>query len=213
MNDERSDMDGWTVTIEAAGANDDHAVDLDALGVFADELANYSAVATAGSEVAPTRYGITMSIDGVGAVGSAVLDALDLFAKAVSVAGLPTWPIVRVDAMTYAEQDAEILQPQMPELVGVSEVAAILDVTRQRASELRSRQGFPAPVATLASGPVWLRPSLDRFVETWNRTAGRPRKADPPRTIEEVTMEAAFKPTPKKALVDATEKPAAGSAL
>jgi hypothetical protein len=49
-------------------------------------------------------------------------------------------------------------------------------VTRQRASALARTRDFPTPVATLASGPVWTRPSLNRFVEEWPRKNGRPGK-------------------------------------
>jgi hypothetical protein len=38
------------------------------------------------------------------------------------------------------------------------------------------RPGFPAPVGELASGPVWLEGDLSRFMDTWERKPGRPRK-------------------------------------
>lgn len=61
--------------------------------------------------------------------------------------------------------------------MGLSEVARILGVSRQRAAQLvRDYADFPGPVAILASGRIWNRVA----VETWaamhaDRPAGRPR--------------------------------------
>jgi len=86
--------------------------------------------------------------------------------------------VVRADVMTFEEQDRELATPNFPELVGVSEVADLLGVSRQRASALAKSSGFPLPVAVLAAGPVWTRPSLNRFVDEWPRKNGRPPKAE-----------------------------------
>ncbi len=49
-------------------------------------------------------------------------------------------------------------------LVGLSEIATMLGVTRQRASQLvRDYGDFPPPVAELAAGRVWETAA----VETW----------------------------------------------
>ncbi len=60
-------------------------------------------------------------------------------------------------------------------LGGVSEVAAVLKVSRQQVAKLRQRDDFPAPVASLSVGDIW---DLD-VVCRWNdsglrRPAGRP---------------------------------------
>ena len=61
-------------------------------------------------------------------------------------------------------------------LVGLSEIATMLEVTRQRASQLvRDYDDFPAPVAELASGRIW----ETEAVEVWAnahpvRPPGRP---------------------------------------
>ncbi|HXH80599.1 DNA-binding protein [Nocardioides sp.] len=58
----------------------------------------------------------------------------------------------------------------MPEhLMGVSEIAELLGLTRQRVHQIRQLEGFPEPTATIAMGPVWLR--VD--VETWAHETGR----------------------------------------
>ena len=55
------------------------------------------------------------------------------------------------------------------ELVGVAEVADLLQVSRQRVSQLSVTAGFPKPSARLAAGPVWQR----KAVEQWARDTGR----------------------------------------
>ena len=121
------------------------------------------------------RYGATFSLEedfetAAGAVGF----GHDVFVELAGKAGLPAWPVVRAEALTFEEQDRELESPNFPELVGVSEIADILGVTRQRASALAKTASFPVPVATLASGPVWTRPSLNRFIDEWPRREGRP---------------------------------------
>jgi eukaryotic-like serine/threonine-protein kinase len=72
-----------------------------------------------------------------------------------------------VDGMTT---NAEPLR-----LGGVSEVAAVLKVSRQQVAKLRQRDDFPLPVASLSVGDIW---DLD-VIRRWNdsglrRSAGRP---------------------------------------
>jgi hypothetical protein len=84
--------------------------------------------------------------------------------------------VTAIEALTFAEQDRRLALPAFPQLAGISEVAEILGVSRQRASTLQTRAGFPAPVAVLASGPVWRAGDLGTFLETWSRKPGRPAK-------------------------------------
>ena len=58
----------------------------------------------------------------------------------------------------------------MPEhLMGVAEIAELLDVSRQRVTQLAKSAAFPAPYDVLAMGPVWLKTDIER----WAREAGR----------------------------------------
>ena|SRR5712692_9393079 len=66
------------------------------------------------------------------------------------------------------------LAPIDADLVGVAELSDLLQVTTQRASSLARSPGFPAPIAWLRSGPIWHRPTVARYVATWNRRPGRP---------------------------------------
>lgn len=53
--------------------------------------------------------------------------------------------------------------------MGVTEIADLLGVSKQRADQLTRRGDFPAPVAELASGRIWLAAD----VTAWARAAGR----------------------------------------
>ena len=41
------------------------------------------------------------------------------------------------------------------ELVGLAEIAALLEVSRSRADQLARTKGFPDPIAELSAGRVW----------------------------------------------------------
>jgi predicted DNA-binding transcriptional regulator AlpA len=49
-------------------------------------------------------------------------------------------------------------------VVGVSEIAEMLGVSRQRAHTLTGRAGFPAPVVRLKMGAVWTRRDVERWI-------------------------------------------------
>lgn len=166
-------MTSWSVLIEAAGGRRPAATAID---LFADAMIDHNGIVSIPQRGA--GYGARLTVDAPNPAAAVAL-ALDLFRAAVDDAGLPASPIVRVEALTEAELDRELARPAMPELVGVGEIAELLGVTRQRASEVQTRAGFPAPVARLKSGPVWTRPSVAEFVESWARRPGRPSKRVP----------------------------------
>jgi len=49
-------------------------------------------------------------------------------------------------------------------LMGVTEVAKRLDVSRQRVHQLRSKPDFPEPVAMLAAGPIWESKDIEDWI-------------------------------------------------
>jgi predicted DNA-binding transcriptional regulator AlpA len=56
------------------------------------------------------------------------------------------------------------------ELVGITEIAEILSISRQRVYQLlESDDSFPEPVAVISAGRIWRR----RDVEVWGRATGR----------------------------------------
>ena len=85
---------------------------------------------------------------------------------------------VAVEAMTTDEADRRM--EDHAKIVGVTEVAGMLGVSRQRVSTLSKRGDFPSPLARLSSGPVWRAGDLSTFASGWQRKAGRPRKIAEP---------------------------------
>lgn len=82
--------------------------------------------------------------------------------------------LTRVELVRFDVLDAELARPLVPALVGISETAELLGVTRQRAHAIAQTPSFPPPIAELASGPVYLESAVREF-------AARPRKAGRPR--------------------------------
>ena len=83
--------------------------------------------------------------------------------------------VLAIDVMTPAEQDRRL--EERDELIGISEIADELEISRQRVSALSKRDDFPEPVVRLAAGPVWHRSDFTRFKDSWQQKPGRPRKA------------------------------------
>lgn len=59
------------------------------------------------------------------------------------------------------------------QLVGAAEVAEILGVSRQRVTQLTSRDDFPTPAAVLAMGKVWLRDDVQQWADERDERLGR----------------------------------------
>ena len=161
----------YHVTFEAAGEGPPPTTD--ALDTLLELLGSEATVlGPPGEGVA--RYGAEITVEADTAF-SAIRSAGEIFNKSVTEASLPAWPITRISALTDAELDAELARPSFPALVGIREIAELLDVTPQRASTLCRSRSFPPPVAELRAGPVWTATSVRRFVEEWKRQPGRPR--------------------------------------
>jgi hypothetical protein len=69
--------------------------------------------------------------------------------------------------------DLALTVEERPELVGVSEAAAILGWDRRRVVTYLDRGAFPAPLATLAAGRVWHRDEIEAFARDRARRRGR----------------------------------------
>ncbi|WP_460871842.1 helix-turn-helix transcriptional regulator [Nocardioides pakistanensis] len=57
----------------------------------------------------------------------------------------------------------------VPALVGTHEIAAMLGVSRQRVLQLAATDGFPAPVARLKAGNIWVKADIEEWAETRRR--------------------------------------------
>lgn len=168
----------WAVELEAEGDVSD-ALDDNALTDLMSILEPYSPSISASR---PTRdrgprYGATLWVD-ADDIGSAMANAVPAFHEAVEKASLPPWPVVRLEVMTEAQFDDDLASRAFPVLIGVSELAELLGVTRQRASMLAKSAAFPRPVADLYAGPVWTEPSVRRFIDDWERKPGRRKASD-----------------------------------
>jgi hypothetical protein len=112
-------------------------------------------------------------------VVAAAAIAVSVWTIAMDKVGIAGSAPVQVAVTSVAELAEQLNRPNFPALVGVSEVAELLAVSRARASELaRSATGFPRPVAQLASGPVWLQVSVLEFLSGWSRRPGRPQRRE-----------------------------------
>ena len=55
------------------------------------------------------------------------------------------------------------------ELMGVAEIADLLDVSTQRVDQIARTDAFPAPVAVLTMGRIWKQTDVER----WAKANGR----------------------------------------
>lgn len=178
-------MMDWSIEIGWLPEEDDETrVDDRSIEVLAKEIQEYAGAVSWGHQ----SYSIRLSVEAP-EVGKAVDVALGIGQDAVARAGLPQWPIGSVLVQSYEVLDRELSTPLYPSIVGVTELAEMLDVSKQRASELARVPSFPAPFTELASGPVWIEDNVSEFCRTWVRKPGRPRRPndldeEPKSTVE-----------------------------
>ncbi|WP_327233252.1 hypothetical protein OG349_04010 [Streptomyces sp. NBC_01317] len=89
-----------------------------------------------------------------------------------------------MELVAEAELDRRLAEPSIPDPVGVSEIAEMLSVVRQRVTQLAQRSDFPPAVAHLKSGPVFVREQVVAFEKQWDRRGGRPAKRGDPTPVE-----------------------------
>jgi len=165
-----------TVSVETWGGGVE-SYDEDALwqlGPMLSELGAAGPAASAGGMSGGPGATFTLPRTADTEIGSLAESAVELFEAACEKLGLEHRGVARVEVLDERLLDLELSRE--PEgYVGVTEIAKLLGVSRQRVAQLRRRRDFPAPIAELAAGPVWTRTSLTRFVEAWPRKPGRPR--------------------------------------
>lgn len=161
-------MQQWNVRVEWAGQLAD-----DQYEALSEQLD-----APHGGRVGPEENGNTSAFLHVEA--RTIRQAFDTAVRAVEAAckreGLPC-TVVGVELMTWEEFERRQAKPPIPPLVGPTEIAQRLGVTRQRAWAIiqANPDAFPE-VASTSRGALYLEASLDRFEKTWERKSGRPRK-------------------------------------
>lgn len=168
-------MDWYSVRMEARSPADAQnlTTDEDAADALMELLEEHDGVVSAGIG----SWDATISIQAATA-WDAALNGSTLIEELATKAGMPSWPIVRAQAVRQDILDAENAKPTLPELVSVPEVAGILRVSQQRVRELADTNVlFPEPMYALSTGKLWLREAIDAFEQRWGRRPGRPRKA------------------------------------
>ena len=80
--------------------------------------------------------------------------------------------------LTEDEYREEIERPSRMDLIGATEGAKLLGISRQQFEGLAGRHpDFPAPIAELARGKVYTKVSVEEFDKRWTRKkTGRPPK-------------------------------------
>lgn len=157
----------WAVTFLYAGSPGE-----DALVAAEDALA--SAGACLGAD-APDRFSLTVLVGAPDPV-RAVEAANGLVRGGHQVAEqLGDPPLLGVESLREDEYARRADAPTLPVLLGASEVAALLGVTRQRVHQLATEHPqFPAPLVRVAMGPLWDERAVEAFARSWARTPGRP---------------------------------------
>ena len=157
-------MTEWSVDIEAVSKE---RLDEDFADAVLEELAPHAPALS----ISANRLEARFSVDAPSA-SQAFAQALKLFKNAV-----PGAEAVRAQIEIAEELDRALAASNVPDLIGVAELADLLTVSRQRASELARIRGFPKPWVVLKAGPVWKRSSVARVVSDWARQPGRPRRS------------------------------------
>ena len=124
------------------------------------------------------RRRLTLTVEVVDAttVRQAADTAVRRCAEAVATvaAGAMSTRPTQLRVLPTQDHIAEVDHPGPVEQMGVTEIAALLGVSRQRVNQLITGEAFPAPVSRLAAGPVFTTASIRAFKQRWERQPGRP---------------------------------------
>lgn len=105
---------------------------------------------------------MTFNLDAPDAASASNL-ALTLGNEALEAGRILSAELVGVELLTHEERDKA--NQQLPNVLGVAEIADRLGITRQRVTQLAKSQKFPQPATRLAMGPIWLAADLEPIVE------------------------------------------------
>jgi len=149
---------GWSVTIEGRADRP-----LDPEEVLERLQPHHPSVQGAGANLAAT-----VTVDAPGP-----LQAIEMAHEVVMAAIKPArLAIEAVEAKTEERQDRELEQSNVPDLVGLADIALMAGTTRQRVFQMTANRGFPESILQLAAGRLWSRPAVARYLE---ETADRRR--------------------------------------
>lgn len=164
----RSQLDVWCIDAEYSTSNsftDDEVLDL------VDHFSDYGVVAQTGTNVG--QLGLSWEVE-----AASHADAYAMFQDFTAKLSehLNGAEVIEVSIMTEAQKEAELDKPFMPEVAGLTEVAELAGVTRQRANRIVKNKSFPEPITELASGKIWWKPAVQNWVKHWDKKTGRPAK-------------------------------------
>ncbi|GAA4439302.1 helix-turn-helix transcriptional regulator [Phytohabitans houttuyneae] len=157
-------MSGWFIELEFTGPLEPDQMEQAAEGA---PFAHY----TAGVQVLRLRG----PLDAV-EYDDAVREAQDWPVRLTGAAEL-----VRAGVLSGPERmviETSAARARMWDLLGAAEIAERLGVTTARVRQLEQRPDFPKPALTLAGGRIYRADDIDAFNRGWDRTPGRPRRAD-----------------------------------
>lgn len=95
------------------------------------------------------------------------------------------------------------------ELLGATEVASLIGVTRQRVHQLAKEPGFPEPVARLTLGAVWRTEDVQRWIQEHRPDGGSPAptRTDAPDSAATTVPNPTAGPTPAPARLRVVPSP------
>ncbi|GAA5036933.1 hypothetical protein [Actinopolymorpha pittospori] len=163
----------WAARVEWYEAGETTA---NGLATIAETLEPHRAAV--GRELEPDRASACLVVES-NTLRQAVDLAMRLVRDAVQEAGRRFNPL-GVEVLDEETFVARVAKPSIPALVGDAEIAEIADVSRQRAHELATLQGFPPAVVETLSGPLRVRSQVEEWLSKWKRKPERPRKASEP---------------------------------
>lgn len=139
----------WTVTIEGRPAK---VVDPEDI---LDELAEFSPAVQFGDGLLSTTATRR---------ANSPIEAYDYIYEALNpLTG--KLEIELVEIKTTERQDRDLEVSNLPELVGLAEIADIAGTTRQRVFQMTANRGFPFPVMELRSGRLWNKAAVRNYLE------------------------------------------------
>lgn len=142
---------GWVVELEGRLAK----AEMGLLEKIGEELSDLHAV----SSVKDGLLATTATV-----MANTYLEALDYVYEALAgIVG--RMEVERAEAMTEERQVRDLEVSNLPELVGLAEIAEMAGATRQRVFQMTANRGFPFPVMELRSGRLWNKAAVRSYLD------------------------------------------------
>jgi predicted DNA-binding transcriptional regulator AlpA len=151
--------DTWIVTFELA-VDRAESVPEDAL---LDSLASHDPVTTTVDD----RFVITFSV--LGNIQTAIPRAVETLWSALEECGLENATIVKATQISHEQFDTQEVLDLPIQLLCATECARMLEVSKQRISQLIEAGSFPKPDGEVGGRPAWLASTIRTFAS--NRRA------------------------------------------